>query len=434
MSRRLRDVAGSAIIAGGITIMNVTTYGLTLVAARVLGPVDFGEFSSVLGTLIILNVLSLGLQAAGARRIASDPEGRVATASDIRRITVRAGVLIALIGVVASPVVTALLDLEHTGTAVALALAAALLTLMGGLSGILQGEEHWVALSSVYTTMGVARLAGGLVALAISPSALSLCVGVAVAASAPVMVAHAALRRTGQGGSRSPVSADPDARAEAPGGTRLWHEVAHNSHALLAFFVLSNIDVVAARALIPDVQAGLYASGLVLTKAVLFLPQFVVIVAFPAMAQRVSGRRTHASGLAVVGIIGAAATAGVAALSRLALEFVGGEQYSSIQASLPMFAVVGTLLAMTQVLVYSAIAGRHARSVWLVWATVGAFVVVALTADSATELLHFKLVADVVLLLALSAYVFTRSDDLTVRRYEPSLVEDSASPEQPPVR
>ena len=41
-----------------------------------------------------------------------------------------------------------------------------------------------------------------------------------------------------------------------------------------------------------DQPAGLYAGGLILTKALLFLPQFVVVVAFPSMstAQNGAGR------------------------------------------------------------------------------------------------------------------------------------------------
>ena len=56
--------------------------------------------------------------------------------------------------------------------------------------------------------------------------------------------------------------------------------------ALLAFFALSNADIVVARNVLDGHDAGLYAGGLILTKAVLFLPQFVVVVAFPSMATR----------------------------------------------------------------------------------------------------------------------------------------------------
>ena len=63
----------------------------------------------------------------------------------------------------------------------------------------------------------------------------------------------------------------------------LWRETFHNSNALLAFFALSNVDILVARNVLDEHQAGLYAGGLILVKAVLFLPQFVVVLAFPSM-------------------------------------------------------------------------------------------------------------------------------------------------------
>ena len=34
-----------------------------------------------------------------------------------------------------------------------------------------------------------------------------------------------------------------------------------------------------------DSEAGLYAAGLIMAKAILFLPQFVVVIAFPSMSK-----------------------------------------------------------------------------------------------------------------------------------------------------
>ena len=53
-----------------------------------------------------------------------------------------------------------------------------------------------------------------------------------------------------------------------------------------------------ARAVLPEEQAGLYAGGLIMAKALLFLPQFVVVVAFPSMSKQGASRRTLAPGAA----------------------------------------------------------------------------------------------------------------------------------------
>ena len=55
---------------------------------------------------------------------------------------------------------------------------------------------------------------------------------------------------------------------------------------MLAFFALTQVDVFAARVMLPSQEAGVYASGLILTKAVLFLPTFVTVMAFPTLARR----------------------------------------------------------------------------------------------------------------------------------------------------
>ena len=69
-------LTGGLLVAAAIAVMNVTTYGLTLAAARLLGPDQFGQFSSLLGVLIVVNVVSLALQATGARRVATSEQSR----------------------------------------------------------------------------------------------------------------------------------------------------------------------------------------------------------------------------------------------------------------------------------------------------------------------------------------------------------------------
>ena len=103
----------------------------------------------------------------------------------------------------------------------------------------------------------------------------------------------------------------------------LVREMGHNSQALLAFFAVSNVDLIVARHTLSPHDAGLYAAGLILTKAVLFLPQFVSVVAFPSMAADDSSRTFNLAVLSVAGL-GALATLATALLPGLALIFVGG--------------------------------------------------------------------------------------------------------------
>src|SRR6476646_2231097 len=145
---------------------------------------------------------------------------------------------------------------------------------------------------------------------------------------------------------------EPGVGTETHGFRSVMIETFRNSQVLLAFFALSNVDVIVARNVLPEHDAGLYAGGLILTKAVLFLPQFVVVVAFPSMATNGDRRQALTLSLGLVAGIGVAVTVGAALFPRLALVFVGGNDYTEISAYLAVFAVLGTVLSMLQLLVY----------------------------------------------------------------------------------
>ena len=67
----LRSGAG---IAVAMAVMNVATYGFTMLAARFLGPQAYGALAGLMATLLVISVLQLGLQATAARRISADPD------------------------------------------------------------------------------------------------------------------------------------------------------------------------------------------------------------------------------------------------------------------------------------------------------------------------------------------------------------------------
>ena len=136
-------------------------------------------------------------------------------------------------------------------------------------------------------------------------------------------------------------------------------EISHSSQALLAFFALSNVDILVARATLSDSEAGLYAGGLIVTKAVLFLPAFVVVLAFPSMASKHSTRYTLAVGLGISLTLGMLGMVGILLLPDLAELFVGGHDFAGIAEDLWLFALAGTILAMVQLLVYSTLARQQ---------------------------------------------------------------------------
>lgn len=395
---------GSAVMAVAMGVMNLTTYGFVIVAARLLGPAEYGELAAVMGLLLVVNVLSLGLQATGARRVSAAPGDLAQIEHEVMATSYSSSLALGLLVLAATPLVTATLNLDDWGTAALLAVTAVPLSVMGGQAGILQGERRWVPLAAIYLTMGLGRIGCGVTALLIEPNTLGAMTGVTVGAFAPTVVGWFALR--GPDRLRAAAASSPDGLRRPParwsrGGA--LRETLHNSHALLAFFALSNADVVIARHTLDEHQAGLYAGGLILTKAVLFLPQFVVVVAFPSMAKRDAGRRMHLLSLGAVLAIGAVTVAGVAVLSGLAVVFVGGPEYAGLQGRLWLFAVLGTVLAMLQLMVYNIVARQHQRAVALVWVALVALALASLLVGSVSTLLHFVVGVDSVLFLVLLA-------------------------------
>ena len=388
--------AGSIRLRGGLWIavamglMNFATYGYTIAAAHLIGPTAFGAFSALMGVLLVVNVLSLGLQATGARRIAADPEHVATIERVILGASVRSAIVLGLLCLALAPVFNSVLRLESLPTAMLVAVAAAPLTMMGGQAGILQGEQRWEPLAMIYLSQGLGRVAGGLGLLYVWPTEFAAVLGVAIGAWIPVVVGYVALRKPRPG-------AAPDTGA----GVQLLREVAGSSQALLAFFALSNADILLARALLDSELAGLYAGGLILVKAVLFLPQFVVVIAFPSMATKGAARGTMVKALGLALLLGMSGLVGTLLLPDLALIFVGGTSFAAIKGSLWLFAIVGTLLSMIQLLLYAALARQQWRTILLVWTTLAALLALAPTIDSGTGLVRLVATLDGALFLVL---------------------------------
>ena len=392
-------LAGSGVIAVAMGLMNVSTYGFTILAARVLGPVEYGALAAVAGLLLILNVVSLGLQATGARRVAAAPQHRLAIEREVLRTTYACAAGLGLVALLAAPAVSAWLRLDSWAVAALIAVTVVPLTVMGGQAGILQGERRWRPLAVIYLAVGFGRLALGCAALVLRPDTFGAMTGVALGAFVPAVAGWWTLRHPDQ----QTVEPTTAAAAGSPPPSRrsVLTETLHNSHALLAFFALSNIDVVVARAVLDEHQAGLYAGGLILTKAVLFLPQFVVVVVFPAMSSAGSARRTNVLALGLVGAIGLTTVLGVTVLSGLAVTFVGGPEYAEAESLLWGFALLGTLLALLQLMVYNLVARQQQRAVLLIWLALAVVAAGGSVADSVSSLLTTVAVVDAVLLLVL---------------------------------
>jgi O-antigen/teichoic acid export membrane protein len=244
----------------------------------------------------------------------------------------------------------------------------------------------------MYVASGVPRLVLGVGILVWRPTAAAAMAGVLLGAIVPVLVG---LRVLGRG------SRGPGAVSEHHGTRRVLREIRTSSQTLLAFLVLMNCDVVLARNVLDPHEAGLYAGGQILTKAMLFLPQFVVVVAFPALSTVHERRRALGRGLAFITALGAAGVLACAALPQLALVFVGGDAYAEIADQLWLFAVLGTVLSLIQLLVYLVLARQGTRSTYLVWGALALLLAVGSQMHTFTGLLLAVVAIDSALFVTL---------------------------------
>ncbi len=147
--RDQKNLRGAS-IAVAMGVMNVATYAYTIIAARLLGPRDFGAFAALMGVLLVIMVVSLALQATAARRIAATPGQVHQIESVILRVGLQASLGVFALCLVLSPVIDQVVRLDSVATAALTAFAAAPLTMMGAQAGILQGERRWRSLAMIY--------------------------------------------------------------------------------------------------------------------------------------------------------------------------------------------------------------------------------------------------------------------------------------------
>src|SRR3954451_8123807 len=168
-----RKLRSGAVIAVAMGIMNLSTYGYTVLAAHTLGKEPYGAFSALMGALLVISVLSLGLQATGARRISADPDQVIAIERVVLGVGLRSALVLGAVCLLLAPVLNAVLHLDSLPTALLVGVAAFPLTYMGAQTGVLQGERRWMILGLVYLSQGIGRVAIGTILILVWPGEFS---------------------------------------------------------------------------------------------------------------------------------------------------------------------------------------------------------------------------------------------------------------------
>ncbi len=350
---------GLVLVGAATMIGNGAAYLLSMIAARVLSPADFGALGALLGLLVIISTIGIATQAMTARRVAVATSDRDQAEGEAIRLSVLVAAAIMVGGLLAAWPVSAVFQIPVI--AVATGIGSIGFVVVGSATmGIAQGREEHVRLSWAFIANGVGRALGGIVGVVVLQSVTGVGIGVLAGCAIGAFVSY---------------------RLICPGrwapaiSVGVMAEFGHVVHALVVLFTLTNVDVLLARIFLTEDQSGEYSVGVLLAKIAFFLPNAIIIVLFPKMTGGRSSRTVYiATGLtAVVGLV---ITGFSWLFGDLVIRVLGGAQYTELGSEAWLFALEGSAFALVQVLLYARLATQDRRAVAAVWAALAALVVV----------------------------------------------------------
>ena len=346
-----RSLAKGLVFVGAATLIgNGAAYLLSIVAARVLTPAEFGAYGALLGILIIISTLSIAVQAMTARRVAVATVNRAEVEGQAIRLSLYVGVSIILVGLLAAWPLGLIFAIPYA--AVAMGLASLGFVVLGTASlGIAQGREEHLRFSIGFLANGFGRAFVGIAFVLAFRSVIGVTAGLLVGCAVGAVISYLLICPKAWAGNLT-----KDGAAE----------FGHIAHALLVLFTLTNVDVLLARIFLTENQSGEYSVGVLLAKIAFFLPNAIIIVLFPKMTAGDSKRAVLiATGLTAC--LGIFVTGFSFFFGTFVMRVLGGAQYVELGSEAWLFALEGSAFALVQVLLYARLAAQDRRAVLTVW-------------------------------------------------------------------
>jgi O-antigen/teichoic acid export membrane protein len=348
-----RALALGLIFVGAATLIgNGAAYALSMVAARVLVPAEFGAFGALLAILVIISTIGIAMQALAARRVAVATSNRGEVEGQAIRLSIYLGIVIILGGILLAWPLSVLFSIPIL--AVVFGIASLGFVVIGSAAmGVSQGREEHKRLSAGFIVNGAARAIFGVIGVIafrnVEGATLGILIGCAVGAfiSYRICCPGAWSNTIGAGGAA---------------------EFAHVAHALIVLFTLTNIDILMARIFLSEDSSGEYSVGVLLAKIAFFLPNAIIIVLFPKMTTG-NSRRTVYIATGLTAVVGLLITGFSLLFGDLVIRVLGGVQYVDLGLGTDawLFALEGSAFALVQVLLYARLAAEDKRAAASVW-------------------------------------------------------------------
>jgi O-antigen/teichoic acid export membrane protein len=351
-NRRVRTLlSASATVTAATVVANLLSYLLVAAGTRVLGPDRYAELAALLGLQLVGSVPATTIQVVFARRVAVGETGGLGPA------TVRTCLAVTVIGAAAVPFLHPTLRISVLAL-VFLVITLPALIIAGAAMGAVQGLHLFGRLGLITMLAAAGRVGGGILGMAASDTATAAMAGMAIGSWLGAFACLAATR--GPGWQALIIRAGT--------GSRAGREIGHASVTMLALATIMTVDVLLAKRYLPATEAGLYGAGNLVTKAAIWLPYSVTMIALPRLAVGEHRRGALRVSIAVLAALGVLEIAGVLLLGRMIFPLAVGSEYGDVIGWLWLFAAAGAVLAITQLVIMSRIAATDRRVPALLWA------------------------------------------------------------------
>ncbi len=389
-----RRLLASGTLLGVATLAaNAGNYGVNLVLGRWLSPAAFADATLMVTLWLTVSGVAMALVLVTARFVSLAPDGAATTAliGRLRRVAWLAGLGLGVLLAAGAPGWSRLFHTQSPWPFVVLAVGLPFHLSLAVGRGTLQGRLDFGWLAATLLVEMVVRVGVSATAVLLGGGV----VGATAGLSAALVVSWALVRR--RAGPGSPGT------SPLPGAVRAyfrWIAVL-----LLAQVVLSNIDLLVAKAFLPADLTGRYAAIALVGRGVFFIAWAAATVLFPAVARRHgAGGETRSllrGGLAAVGLLGALCAGGALVLGDPVLVRLLGPAYGGLDTQLALYALVSTAFALAYLVATHHLSMGQVRESWVMLVGAGVLTVGVLVVHSSIDrLIDVQLVVMVALLVA----------------------------------
>ena len=234
----------SAVLVMSIMAVNAANYGLNILLANTLEPSQFGDASLLVTILLITGVLAATIQLSTSVALLKTPDERDGHLRSMRLLTNRLGWAGGLVLAVASPFAADALQVQSPWALVVMAAGFPLHLQLAVERGRLQGDLRLGRLAATFLVEGIVRTAATLAIVAVAPGIVALAIALNLAFIGGYLVCRP------HTGALSWLDVSPPNGHPPIGAVGV---------SVVAVTLITNIDIVAAKAVFEPAVAGEFA-------------------------------------------------------------------------------------------------------------------------------------------------------------------------------